>query len=168
MGLFDGLRGIKRPTEGVRPRPAADVRAALLALNSDDAPVLVRDGVREGVDLVAEWKIALPQWHGFFGSVTTTNRTLMRFDGEHDELRSVDEQFRVTWAGGKPHIVLAKHAQRGQINKVETKSALVRNDAGKLVLQRERTFSSKELKEPLQATVVGMGWVWRGVSFGKL
>lgn len=52
MGLFDRLTGTKRPADGVVPRPAAEVRAALLGLNRPDVPYVIRDGRAEGVELV--------------------------------------------------------------------------------------------------------------------
>lgn len=55
MGLFDWLTGSKAAPAGVARQPAAALRTALLAVNRDTAPFLVRDGAPEGVDLVAEW-----------------------------------------------------------------------------------------------------------------
>ncbi|MFE5022543.1 hypothetical protein ACFRAO_04195 [Streptomyces sp. NPDC056656] len=55
MGLFDKLTGTRYPDAGVIPRPAGEVRAALLAINGPDVPYVVRNGTpAEGADLVAE------------------------------------------------------------------------------------------------------------------
>lgn len=44
MGMFDRFTGTKRPMEGITPRSASEVHAALLALNRPDAPFIIRDG----------------------------------------------------------------------------------------------------------------------------
>ncbi|WP_443073496.1 hypothetical protein [Streptomyces sp. NBC_01429] len=66
MGLFDKLTGTKRPADGVAPRSADEVHAALLSLNTADVPYTVRDGREEGADLVAEWRLLDPAWQSFF------------------------------------------------------------------------------------------------------
>ena len=52
MGLFDWLTGTKRPQAGVAPKSAAEVRAALLAVNRPTAPFIVRDGAPEQVEAI--------------------------------------------------------------------------------------------------------------------
>lgn len=60
MGLFDWITGDRKPASGVARQSPEALRDALLGLNRDSAPWQVRDGAPEGVDLVAEWKIAMP------------------------------------------------------------------------------------------------------------
>lgn len=44
MGRLDMLTGTRRPTDGVAPGSAGEVRTALLGLNQPDVPYVVRDG----------------------------------------------------------------------------------------------------------------------------
>ncbi|WP_326606707.1 hypothetical protein [Streptomyces sp. NBC_01800] len=67
MGLFDRLTSTKRPSSGVAPRSAEEVRAALLAINGPDVPYRVRNATpKEGDGLVAEWRILEPALRTFF------------------------------------------------------------------------------------------------------
>lgn len=168
MGLFDFFTGTKRPAAGVVPVPAEAVYAALLSVNSPDRPFVIRDGRAEGVDLIAEWKIADARWFGYFGKTTKTNRTLMRLDASKNEVRALDEEFLVTWAGQTPQVTVGKRYERGQINKKSYSATFSRDENGKLVKESQGSFSSAELKEPLREVVTGIGWTWRGVTFGSL
>ncbi|WP_029534817.1 hypothetical protein [Saccharopolyspora spinosa] len=168
MRLFDWFTGTKRPSGGVPPQSVEVVRAALLGVNSPDRPFMVRDGRSDGVDLVAEWKIADAHWYGYFGNVTTINRTLMRLDPSKHEVRSLDQEWSVTWAGGTPRLTLATRYARGQINKKSCSATFMRDEQGKLVKESQRKFSTGELKPPLEEAVTGAGWTWRGLVIGKL
>src|SRR5262245_32327018 len=94
MGLFDFLTGTKRPPKGVAPKSTAEVRAALLAVNRDTAPFLVRDGSAEGADLVAEWRIVDATWYEVFAKAGLQKvfKVLMRLDAERNEVRAVDQE----------------------------------------------------------------------------
>ena len=165
MGLFDKLTGTRRPDDGVPPRAPQEVVDALLAVNAPDAPYAVRPGEPEGVDLVGEWRVAEVAWQPFFarGRLDRTFRILMRLDPTRHEVRTVDEQWTVTWLGDRPTFVAAS-VQRGSVRQV---SAQWTSGAGG---GPEQTvdFSSERLKEPLRAAVVGAGWTWRTVVAGKL
>ncbi|MGP4017347.1 AAA family ATPase [Saccharopolyspora sp. 5N708] len=112
--------------------------------------------------------IADTYWYGYFGDATTINRTLMRLDVLQNEVRSVDQQWSVTWVSGIPRLTLATRFARGQINKKSYRATFTRNELGKLVEESQRTFSAGELKAPLQDAVIGAGWIWRGLVIGKL
>lgn len=120
MGLFDKLTGTKRPTDGVAPRSAAEVHAALIALNRPDVPYVIRDGSAEGADLVAEWRLLDPAWQTFFvrTQVSRVSQVRMRLAPEKQEVRSLDQQYEVTWVGGTPSLAIAAEAQRGQVQTV--------------------------------------------------
>src|ERR1700712_342744 len=120
MGLFDIFTGSKSPAPGAAKLPAADVRAALLALNRDTAPWQVRDGAPEGCDLVAEWKIVDARWYEIFAkaSLSKVFKVLMKFDAEKGEVRSVDHEFTVEWRAGVPSISASIAATRGQTTEI--------------------------------------------------
>jgi hypothetical protein len=170
MGLFDKLTGTKRPANGVAPRSAAEVHAALLGLNRPDVPYVIRDGCADGADLVAEWRVLDPAWQTFF--VRTQGSRLfqvrMRMVPEKHEVRALDQQYEVTWVGGTPKLAAVAEAQRGQVRTVEKRWTLGRGEGGGLEATEDFRFDSSDLKNPLQDTVLGAGWTWRGVITGNL
>ncbi|WP_326576481.1 hypothetical protein OG889_11795 [Streptomyces sp. NBC_00481] len=170
MGVFDKLTGTKRPASGVTPRSAAEVHAALLDLNRLDVPYVIRDGREEGPDLVAEWRILDPAWQTFFGrtQVSRVSQVRMRLAPEKNEVRSLDQEFEVTWVGDMPRLAVAAEARRGQGHTVSKRWTLGGGQGGRLEATETFTFDSFELKSPLQDTVLDAGWTWRGVITGKL
>jgi hypothetical protein len=170
MGLFDKLTGTKRPVDGVAPRSAAEVHAAVLGLNRPDVPYVIRDGREEGADLVAEWRILDPAWRTFFvrTQVSRVFQVRMRLVPEKNEVRSLDQQYEVTWVGDSPRLAIAAEAQRGQVQTVSKRWTLGRGEDNGVEATETFSFDSSDLKNPLQDTVLGAGWTWRGVVTGKL
>ncbi|MFD5077525.1 hypothetical protein [Streptomyces sp. NPDC058371] len=170
MGLFDKLTGTKRPADGVAPRSAAEVHVALLGLNRPDVPYVIRDGRAEGADLVAEWRMLEPAWRTFFArtQVSRVFQVRMRLVPEKNEVRSLDQQYEVTWVGGIPRLSVSAEAQRGQVQTVSKRWTLGEGNDGGLEASETFSFDSSELKNPLQDAVLGAGWTWRGVITGKL
>lgn len=170
MGLFDKLTGTKRPADGVAPRSTAEVHAALLGLNRTDVPYVVRDGRAEGADLVAEWRMLEPAWQTFFArtQVSRVFQVRMRLVPEKNEVRTLDQQYEVTWVGGTPRLSISAEAQRGQVKTVSKQWTLGGGEDGDAEATETFTFDSSELKNPLQDAVLGAGWTWRGVVTGKL
>ncbi|MEU2788803.1 hypothetical protein [Streptomyces sp. NPDC007100] len=169
MGLFDKLTGTKRPASGVAPRPAEEVRAALLGLNGTEVPYVVRSGASEGADLVAEWRISDPAWHTFFAR-TQTDRALqiqMRLVPASHEVRALDRQLEVTWVGGTPRVAVSAAYSRGQVKTVSRHWTVGRGTGGGLEETEGFRFDSSEIKEPLRDAVLEAGWTWRGVVSGK-
>ncbi|NEY32810.1 hypothetical protein GTU99_11500 [Streptomyces sp. PRKS01-65] len=170
MGLFDKLTGTKRPADGVAPRAAAEVHAALLGLNRPDVPYVIRDGHEEGADLVAEWRILDPAWQTFFvrTQVSRVFQVRMRLVPDKREVRSLDQEYEVTWVGDTPGLAIAAEAQRGQVRTVSKRWSLGGGEGGGPEATETFSFDSSDLKGPLQDTVLGAGWTWRGVVTGKL
>ncbi|WP_405798147.1 hypothetical protein [Streptomyces sp. NBC_01506] len=170
MGLFDKLTGTKRPADGVAPRSAAEVHAALLGVNRPDVPYVVRDGREEGADLVAEWRIQDAAWRTFFvpRGVSRVFQVRMRLVPEKNEVRSLDQEYKVTWVGDTATLTISADVQRGQVHTVSKRWTPGRSEDGGVELTETSSFDSSELKTPLQETVLGAGWTWRGVVTGKL
>lgn len=170
MGLLDIFTGSKGAAAGATKLSATELRMALLALNRDTAPWLVRDGAPEGCDLVAEWKIVDARWYEIFAkaSLSKVFKILMKFDEAKSEVRSVDHEFTVEWRAGAPMLSAAVEAFRGQKTEISFGTAYGFTETlapGQIYNYR---FNTKELKEPLQNTVTQSGWRWQGVAFGKL
>lgn len=168
MRLFDKLTGTRHPGAGVAPRPAGEVRAALLGLNGPDVPYVVRNGTpSEGADLVAEWRIREPAWHSFFAraQLSRTLKIRMRLVPEDQEVRALDEQQEVTWVGDTPRLAPSREYSRGQVTTVSREWTIERGAGGRLRMTEERHFDAAEMKGPLRDAVLGAGWTWRGVVF---
>ncbi|WP_420033727.1 hypothetical protein ACN2WE_14970 [Streptomyces sp. cg28] len=170
MGLFDKLTGTKHPDEGMAPRPAEEVRTALLALNGPEVPYAVRDGRDEDADLLAEWRVTEPTWHGFFSRTDVRHvlRFRMRLVPERREVRVVEQRLEVTWVHGVPTLSASAEAGRGPGRTVSKQWTLGRNAQGRIEATQTFSFDSADLKDPLQRAVLGSGWTWRGVILGKL
>ncbi|WP_432103473.1 hypothetical protein [Streptomyces sp. bgisy091] len=170
MGLFDALTGTRRPEDDVAPRPADDVRTALLALNGTEVPYVVRDGASHEADLVAEWRISEPAWQNFFLSSQLTHavRIRMRLAEEGHEVRAVEEQWEVTRVGNPPRFQTSAAYARGAGRTVSRRYTLQRGGSGRLEATETFSFDSAQLTEPLRNATLTSGWTWRGVIFGKL
>ncbi|MFE7157367.1 hypothetical protein [Streptomyces sp. NPDC057636] len=168
MGLFDKLTGTRHPDAGVIPRPAAEVRAALLAINGPDVPYVVRNGTpAERADLVAEWRVLEPAWRTFFSrsQLSRTLKTRMRLDAESHEVRALDEQCEVTWVGDTPGLARSREYSRGQVTTVSRQWEVEPGPDGRLHKTEVFRFDPAQMKVPLRDAVLGAGWTWRGVVF---
>ncbi|MCX5606135.1 MULTISPECIES: hypothetical protein [unclassified Streptomyces] len=168
MGLFDKLTGTRHPGTGVAPRSAEEVRAALFALNAPDVAYVVRNAApAEKADLLAEWRILEPAWNTFFLR-TQLSRTLkirMRLVPEKHEVRSLDEQWDVTWAGNTPRLAISAEQSRGQVKTVSKRWSVERGEDGELHKTEIFHFDTAQLKDPLRDAVLAAGWTWRGAVF---
>lgn len=170
MGLFDKLTGTKHPDDGVAPRSAAEVHAALLGVNRPDVPYVVRDGASEGADLMAEWRMAEPAWQAVFveSQLTRVVRIRMRLVPEDHEVRALEEGWEVTRVGNPPQLKISGAYSRGPDRTVSRRYSVRRGDSGGLETTETFRFDSSELRNPLQDAVLKSGWTWRSVVFGKL
>ena len=170
MGLFDFLTGTKRPDKGIPPAQANDVEAALLGLNRETAPWQVSRDTDGPGDLVAEWRIVDAKWYEIFAKAGLTRvfRIRMRLDPQEHCLRAVDEEFSVEWRAGVPHLSLAVAGFRGQKKEISFGMAYAFTEELEPGVVYNYRFDTKEIKTPLQDTITGLGWTWKGVAFGKL
>jgi hypothetical protein len=170
MGFFDMLTGTKRPEAGVAPRPAEELRTALLGLNGPDVPYIISNGAAHGADLVAEWRIAEPAWQTFFigSQLTHAIRIRMRLAEDIPEVRAVEESWEVTRVGNPPRLQTSAEYARGAGRTVSRRYTLQRGESGRLEATESFGFDSAQLTGPLRDAALRSGWTWRGVIFGKL
>jgi hypothetical protein len=170
MGWFDFLTGSKAAAKGVARVPQAELRSALLALNRDTAPWIIRDGAPEGCDLVAEWRIADARWFETFAraSLVKVSQTQLKFDEQAGEVRSVDRDWTIEWRVGVPFLSLSVDVFRGQKTEISFGTAYAFTETARYGQVYNYRFNSKEMKGPLQDAASLCGWGWRGVAFGKL
>lgn len=171
MGLFDWLTGSKQAPAGVPRQGVEALRAALLDVNRETAPFVVRDGAPEGVDLVAEWRIVDARWYEIFAraGLEKVFKVLMKFDEASGQVRALDQEWAIAWRAGVPSLSLSTEAFRGQKAELSFGTAYAFREEdltyGKVYDYR---FSTKELKTPLIEAAQAAGWGWKGVTFGKL
>ncbi|WP_210530014.1 hypothetical protein [Rubellimicrobium arenae] len=171
MGLLDLITGRKAPPEGIPRSGAAELRTALLDLNRDTAPFVVRAGGPEDADITAEWRIVDAQWYEIFAKagVKRGAQVLLRFDEATGEVRNVQRDFSVEWRAGLPHLAFASEAFRGQSIELSFGAGVAfREDDLRLGKVYEYRFQTRELKSPLQELTARHGWTWRPLAFGRL
>ena len=170
MGLFDWLTGHKPAPEGVRRRSESKLREALMAVNRKGAPFKVRDGAREGVDLVAEWRIVDAKWREIFAEagIKRVFKVLMKFDAGKGEVRATDQEWEVEWRAGTPELSLRGSAFRGRKWEKSFETVYAFREDGSFGQVYEYRFSTSELKNPLIAAAHEAGWGWRNVAFARL
>ena len=168
--MFDFLTGTKRPANGTPVLPADGLRTALLAAARPSAPWRVVDGRSDGVDLVAEWRIVDAKWYEIFAKagLEKSFRILMKFDEASHELRAQDREYEISWRAGVPSMSLAASGFKGQTSSIEFGKAYGVTEKGTLGEIYNYHFATSEIKKPLQQAVLGAGWSWKPVSFGKL
>ncbi|MFC9298624.1 hypothetical protein ACFTWH_28105 [Streptomyces sp. NPDC057011] len=158
MGLFDKLTGTRRPESGVVPLPAAEVRAALLALDGPDVRFTLRNGTpKERADLVAVWRIPPGPWHPRRG------QTRLRLVPAAREVRALDEQWDAPEPGERSFGGQGLKYSRGPVTSFSKRWTIERGPDGRRHLQEESSFSSARVKAPLRDAVLAAGWTWRGV-----
>jgi hypothetical protein len=173
MGLFDLLTGRRAPAPGQARLPEADLRAALLRLNRDTSPVVIRPAgsAEEGADLVAEWRLADARWYEVFGKagLAKAAQLLLRFDGAAGEVRAVSRDWTVEWHAGLPLLSLAADGFRGRKAEISWgRGYAFREEDLQFGKVYDWSFDSRALKGPIQEVVAASGWAWQGVAFSKL
>ena len=169
MGLLDTLMGTKRPAAGTPDCSPEELRNRLLDLNRETAPWRVVDGTAGGVDLIAEWKIVDAQWYEIFAKAGLTRvfSIFLRLDSERLEVRAQDQEVRVECEAGVPTVSLSRQWSRGQTWSFSAGTAYGFTETlapGQIYRYR---FATEEIKGPIQEIVIGCGWTYKGVVFGK-
>jgi hypothetical protein len=171
MGFLDKLTGTKRPKEGTAVKSAAEIRAALLALNRDTAPWQVRAAEpAEECDLVVEWKIIDKAWHGIFGKAKLQSVfiILLKFDSATNEVRALDKEWLVAWNAGMPILSAQTGGFRGQMNETTYNIGWGFTETSPMGEVIKYRFSTGEMKKPLKEAVTAAGWTYKAIVFGKL
>jgi hypothetical protein len=168
--LFDWISGRKRPAAGTVRQSVTGLREALLAVNRETAPFVIRDGAPEGVDLVGEWKIVDARWYEIFAKagIERVFKVLMKFDEASGEVRAADQDWTVEWRAGVPALTLSAEAFRGQKWEVSYEKVVAFREDLSYGQVYEYSFKSNEIKKPLQQAALDAGWTWKGVAFAKL
>ena len=168
MGLFDGLTGSRAADAGVSPVPAAELKAALLALNSDNLPWRVAATTNHDDRLFAVWKLDEPRWHKLLTDTSMTRRIkiLMELREDRHEVRSVDEEFSVEASvagqGGWLGASFSLSYGRGPITQSGSQWVFGKKPDGHFGVVEHDHLSSDQVKDALRQVVVSHGWAWHG------
>ncbi|MEV7730349.1 hypothetical protein AB0P15_37415 [Streptomyces sp. NPDC087917] len=149
MGRFtDKWTGTKNPRTGTPRRPAAELRAALLALDGPHTRFIVREGtVAEKADLVAEFELP---------TLEVTLKTRMRLNPDAHEVRVLEERWEPTADSAR------RQYGRGPADKVYRQWETTTGPDRRRQKTETSSFSSQDMRSPLQRVVLGAGWTWRG------
>jgi hypothetical protein len=164
--MFDFLTSTKRPAAGAPVFSRYSVLERLNGLNHDTAPWRIVDGASEGVDLVAEWKLLDAAWSEIFrkAELEKAFRILLRLDENKKHVRAQDHQYEVSWDTGVP---VLSACVKGPSTNFQYSSSYGNREDGSFGQLSAYSFSTSEIKKPVQAAVVACGWVYKGVMFGK-
>lgn len=167
--MFDFLTATKRPADGTTVLPAAEVLKRIKALSRKSEPWHIIDGASEGVDLIAEWKIVDARWYELFAkaSLTKVFRIFLKLDDARKEVRAQDREYEISWRAGVPTMAIAARGFRGQKWSVEYEKSYGIKEDLTIGEQYRYLFKTSEIKTPVQDAVVGCGWVYKGVVWGK-
>lgn len=170
MGLFDFLTGTKKPKSDAPALPQDKVAQAIMAVNRDTAPFQIIACEDASCDFIAEWRIVDAKWVEIFANAGLKKvfRIKMRLDATKNEVRSVDQEYTLSWRAGIPTLKLAVSGFRGQKTETSGGLAYAFTETGAFGEVYKYRFTSAEMKKPLQTAVTDAGWTWRGVSFAKL
>jgi len=174
MGLFDKLKGVRKPDEGTPVLGADEVRSRLLAIGNDQVPFTVEagGGGKDG-DVVAQWKIVDASWYEIFAKahLEKVHRILVGLDEGSHEARVLEEASEVSWSAGVPTLSMSTEKFQGRTIGKSFGTAYAWKgvdplDYGKVY---EYRFDVSEMKDPLATIVTGAGWTWVPVTTkGKL
>ena len=161
MGLFDRLKGVKRPEEGTPALDRAEVERRLLALSGDQVPFAVQPGSE--ADLEVQWRIVDAQWYEIFAKsgLEKSHKIHLALNESVHEVRALEEAWEVSWRAGVPEMRLS--AEKFQGRTFASKSfgtgyaftGVNPLDWGEVYNYR---FDVSEMKDPVIAVVTGAGW----------
>jgi outer membrane protein TolC len=172
LGLFDFLRGVKRPDAGTPTAPRVELEQRLLALNNEQVPFAVAPSAES--DLAANWKIVDANWHEIFAKagLEKSHTILLRLDESKHEARALEEASTVAWEAGVPRLTISIEKTRGRtLGSKEFGTGYAFKgvnplDFGQVYNYR---FNVSEMKDPIIKTVTDSGWSYVPVtSKGKV
>ncbi len=166
MGLFSK----KSSPASVKATSPKEVKDAILKLNRPTAPYQIISGKKEGVDLIAEWKIVDAKWYQIFAKAGMKKvfKIYMKLDADKHHVRTVDREYTLKWVAGIPSLSFSVTAFRGQQSSVEFGTAYAFTEEFKPGQVYKYRFSTGEIKKPIKEAVKQCGWKYKGVAFGKL
>ena len=167
MGLFDRLKGVKRPEEGTPALDRAEVERRLLALSTDQVPFTVQPGAESDLDV--EWRIVDAQWYEIFAKagLEKSHKLLLALDESEHEVRVLEQAWEVSWRAGTPELQLSAEKFQGRtfgsksFGTAYAYTGVNPLDWGQVYQYR---FDVSEMKDPVSTVVVDAGWTYVPVT----
>ena len=167
MGLFDRLKGVKRPEEGTPALDRAEVERRLLALSTDQVPFTVQPGVESDLDV--EWRIVDAQWYEIFAKagLEKSHKLLLVLDESEHEVRVLEQAWEVSWRAGTRQLRLSAEKFQGRtfgsksFGTAYAYTGVNPLDWGQVYQYR---FDVSEMKDPVSTVVVDAGWTYVPVT----
>lgn len=168
--VVDFVTNTKRPLPGTPTASPTQLKKKILSLNRSTAPFQIIDGTKEGVDLIAEWKIVNSKWYQAFAKAGLSDvfKIYMKFDSAKKEVRAKDKRFTVEWEAGVPRISLTASGFSGQVYSKEFGAAYAFTEKLEYGEVYKYRFDTSEIKGPIQKIVTENGWIYKGIAFGGL
>lgn len=172
MGLFDFLKGIKKPEEGTTVQSRAELEQRLLALNNAKVPFTIERS--DTSDLEAEWKIVDAEWYEVFAKagLEKAHTIYLRLDESKHDVRALEEASSVSWEAGVPTLSVSAEKFRGrtmgswEYGKGYAFTGVNPLNFGEVYNYR---FDVSEMKDPIIETITGSGWSYVPVAtMGKV
>lgn len=163
MGLWDRMRGVRRPASGTVPVAATELRRVLLEINEPSLWYRVRPAGQYGVDLIAEAKLADPEWREFFAAqpMSEVFRTYVGFDARKRAVRATNRLHVVREVDGR--------REYGPVKSMESESMPgMGTYAGRTWVREDGHWvpafgtDSSEARAKLASATTSLGWTWRG------
>ena len=144
---------------------ATELRRALLEINESSLWFHVRPAGRYGVDLIAEAKLADPEWREFFAArpMGEAFRTYVGFDARKHAVRATNRIHQVKEVDGRYQYGPVKVMEGDGQGSITTESHVGRSwtrEDGRWV----PVFGtdSSEARAKLASATTSLGWIWRG------
>jgi len=163
--ILDTFTNTRRPSYGAAAVDTDKLRNALLAINRDSAPFVIRDGGKDEVTLVAEWKIVDARWYEVFASAGLKDvfKILLQVRPELREVRALDTRYTISWRAGLPTLNLSVSGSRGQQWAYSAGTSYVFTENPERGQVYKYRFKTGEIRQPIQDAVVASGWTYKGV-----
>jgi hypothetical protein len=158
------LTGNRPAKAGVDPVPPTALRVALLGLSRDTAPWKVRDGSAEGTDMIVEWKIVDAKWSGIFSKAGLQKvfKVYLLLDEAKHTVRSLDEEWEISWHAGAPELTVSASYSRGQMIESSWGKAVAFTETIRPGVVYEYRFTTAEMKDPVIEAITERGWSTEG------
>lgn len=170
MGFFKKIKELftstRYPEEGTPLLGTEDLKKKIISVNRATAPFQIKDGMEEGVDFIAEWKIVDASWYQIFAKASKqdTFKIYLKIHPETNEVRALDKRFKVEWEAGIPKLSFSASAFVGQQQSVEYGTEYAFTEKGEFGNVYNYRFATSEIKKPIQDAVTSCGWIYKGVT----
>lgn len=157
MGLLGRMLGTMYPDSDVVPLSAAEVREALLAVDTPDVPYRVRKAnPAEKADLVGEWLIDTTY---FDERMKLRLRIRMHLDPSEREVRTLQEQ----WTTTRGNMSASRGYSRGIGFTTQRQWAYERGPDGRRQRVETNRLDTRDMRNALRQAALDAGWAWRGL-----